>query len=70
MKSSVAAKQIAFRMSSYNGFATRCPAPGPTASPPAKFLEFLDSFAPAAGTEHAAMVTQAACYRPSTGHTC
>jgi hypothetical protein len=27
MKSSIAAKQIAFRMSSYNGFATRCPHP-------------------------------------------
>jgi hypothetical protein len=46
------------------------PHPDPPASPPAKFLEFLDSFAPAAGTEHAAMVTQAACYRTSTGHTC
>src|SRR4051812_38451278 len=27
MTSSLAAKQIAFRMSSYNGFATRCPHP-------------------------------------------
>ena len=43
--------------------------PGP-ASPPAKSFEFLGSFPPAYGIERAAMVTQAACNRTSTGHTC
>jgi hypothetical protein len=40
------------------------------ASPPAKLFEFLGSFPPADGIERAAMVTQAACNRTSTGHTC
>jgi hypothetical protein len=40
------------------------------ASPPAKLFEFLGSFPPADGIERAAMVTQVACNRTSTDHTC
>ena len=45
MKSSVAAKQIAFRMSSYNGFATRRPHPDPPLRRQLKPFEFLVIFA-------------------------
>jgi len=69
MKSSVAEQQIAFHRSSYTGFAIRHRVPG-QASPPAKLFEFLGSFPPADGIERAAMVTQAACNRTSTDHTC
>jgi hypothetical protein len=62
MKSSVAAKQLAFRMTSYNGFAIRRAAPrpaaGPSASPPAKSFEFLGSFRPPAASNAQARCTQ------------
>ena len=47
-------------------------APHPDRPPcrPAKSFEFLGSFPPAGGIERAAMVTQAACNRTPTGHTC
>jgi hypothetical protein len=67
----MAAKQIAFRMSSYKGFATRRHATRvglPPSVAAGQTFEFLGRFSPASDIERAAMLTQAAHNRTSRPH--